>query len=171
MKKRYFEKDQAVNDYKVNINEMLNYFNGKPVVSVEELKKMVSENDRLYTELMVQSMALKKKIKNSIILKGHYEKKRAAVREELNRVSAAFDAQKTAVEVCEILQLKDTSSLKAEMFTDEIVSGIIDYKIEQELKQNAEAEKNGDRKSNKYVGINEPFNESDYPIFEIMDRE
>lgn len=166
MRKRYYNREEAVNAYKNKIKTMLDSINH--TMNIEELKMLYKQTDNLYTDKMVESIALRKKVSNSTLLKHHYQKKRDVLRSEIQEIDAKNTAYQTAIEICEMFKLNDTSSFSPAMLSDEFIEKVIDYKIEQEKSNNEKVKKTGEgKKSNKYSAIYEEFDESQYPFLNM----
>ena len=169
MVRKYCNREEAVADLKTRLGNMLCYINAETPASVEELKSLYEQNDKAYGEKFVKSLDLRKKIKNSTFFKNHYRKKRNELQSEIDELDAIISATGTALELCEILNVNDTSAFTAEtILNDEFVNKVIDYKVEQEKAHNEKVEKTGQgRKQTKYQWLYEEFDESQYPILNM----
>ena len=79
MSKKFFNREDAEEFYKERINKMLQVIKGQEPVALETLKSMLKQSSEDQTNLIVESMQYRKKIKNSTFLKQHYKNKNIAL--------------------------------------------------------------------------------------------
>lgn len=115
----YFHRSEVENFIKRDFNYLLKFLNKKGPLSVEKLNKLYIKFNQ-------------KCIKQSI--------KRVAANDRIKNLRDAFEL---ALEICTILNLKDTSSFSESMMNDDFINTIIDYRVSMEQEINAEIERTG----------------------------
>ena len=167
MGKHFFNREEAIEFYRMKLTNMLSFFEGQQPIDLETLKSLLSKENENHTNLIVEGLQLNKKAKNSTFLKNHFKNKHQEIQKLIDEAGMKCEVLETAVELCEVLKVNDTASFNSSLLNEEVLNKIIDYKIEQEKARNAEAEKTGGKKSKKFTNLYEEFDESEYAIFDL----
>ncbi|MBE7074861.1 MAG: hypothetical protein E7376_02655 [Clostridiales bacterium] len=130
----YFYRKEVEDFIKGDFNYLIKYLNKKGVLTVEQLSKKYERCKKAHIKAGMNNKFLNDKMR------------------------ALYDSLNLALEICEMLNLKDTSTISKDMLNDKFVDEIIEFRKNSEIARNEAVEKAGTGyKSFLYQKLDEPY--------------